>query len=163
MLFFDYDGVIGNTEDGLFDDYERMKVYRPSLTKEIYLAEMDWYEWLRIRGPKNNSFDIIKSHDPKEASILTMCWSLKEAQEKVRYIREVGIKNDIIVSPGGFKKSQIVSAKDNVLVEDNIKNARDWIRNCGIALMLSNKSYKNILSISNLEEAYEYYKYLKEI
>ena len=157
MLFFDYDGVIGDTEEGLFDDYLRMIVYRPTLTKEIYLAEMDWYEWLRERGPKGDSFEIIKSHDPKDAKIFTKCWSLNEAREKVCYIREVGIKNDIIICPGGYEKTQIICPKGNMLVEDNIKNARDWKRNGGTAFILGGRHYKDIITIYDLEEAYGFY------
>ena len=110
MIFIDYDGVIGNTEVGIFDDYYRKKRMNDNLTKMQYFAEMDWKTWIRKSGPKRNSFEILKSHDSSKASILTRVWSTQEAKEKILYIRENGVKNSIIIVPNDVKKSMIVDA-----------------------------------------------------
>ena len=63
MIYFDYDGVIGNTEEGLFDEYERQKENLEGITKRQYLINMDWYDWLRKKGPRGNAFEVLRKHD----------------------------------------------------------------------------------------------------
>ena len=80
MIYFDYDGVIGNTEDRLFDEYERQKEYLEGLTRRQYLINLDWYDWLKKKGPRGTSFEVLKKHDPKDASILISVLNEKERQ-----------------------------------------------------------------------------------
>ena len=158
MILFDYDGVIGNTDEGLFDEYDILKQKRKSLTVVQYLVQMNWYEWLRKKGPKRDAFEVLKDHDPDIAPILTRCWSTKEGADKVKYIRENDNKNPINIVPNSLKKSLIICPKGNLLVEDELKNARDWINSGGSALMLDVGPYKECPTIHSIEEAFIYAK-----
>ena len=158
MIFFDYDGVIGNTEDGLFDEYEQQKEYLEGLTKRQYLINLDWYDWLRKKGPRGNSFEILKRHDPKEACILTSCCSIKECESKVLYLRENGIFNNVFIVPIDVPKYTVVNPKRNLLVEDNLENAIGWIQHGGYALIVSKKPVRTCKNITSLEQAFEYAK-----
>ena len=109
MIYFDYDGVLGNTEVGLFDDYERMIEYMPNLTKEQYLIAFNWSDWLRDCGCIGNGFVVLRKYEPWKATILTTCWSIQEGREKVKYIRENGVENNIIICP--FSSSLLMSSK----------------------------------------------------
>ena len=156
MLFFDYDGVIGNTEIGLFDEYKRLKEKQPDLTKIHYLIDFDWHGWLRKSGPKNDAFVILRAHNPQKASILTRCWSVNEAKEKILYIRENKVKNSIIIVPYDLPKSTIVDAEGNILVEDQICNVVEWQNARGIGLLFSELPVEGWKTISSIEEAFEY-------
>ena len=160
MIYFDYDGVIGNTEDRLFDEYERQKEYLEGLTRRQYLINLDWYDWLKKKGPRGTSFEVLKKHDPKDASILTSCCSIKEGESKVLYLRENGINNNIIIVPIDIPKYMVVNPKRNLLVEDNLENAVGWIQNGGYALIVSKKPVKVCKNISSLEQAFEFAKNL---
>ena len=83
---------------------------------------------------------------------------LKEGADKVKYIRENDIKNPIIIVPNSLKKSLIICPKGNLLVEDELKNARDWINSGGSALMLDVGPYKECPTIYSIEEAFIYAK-----
>ncbi len=158
MIYFDYDGVLGDTENGLFDEYNELKKTRKDLDVIYYLVHMDWHYWLRRSGPKRDAFITLKAHDPKDASILTRCWSTNEAAEKIIYIRENGVKNPIFIVPNGLKKSLIVNPRGNLLVEDKHENAVDWINNGGSALMLDVGPFKECKTIYSIEEAFTYAK-----
>ena len=158
MIFFDYDGVLGNTEIGLFDEYERLKKIRPELTHVAYLRAMDWGSWLRKAGPKKDAFTTLKSYDPSVAAILTRCWSTMEAIEKICYIRENGVQNPIIIVPGGLKKTELVCPKGHLLVEDQLGNAKDWLERGGAALMLDQGPFEECPTIHSIEEAFIYAK-----
>lgn len=161
MIYFDYDGVIGNTEVGLFDDYVRMKEYMPNLTKREYLIAFNWADWLRDRGVIGNAFEILRSYEPWKASILTTCWSVYEAKEKITYIRENGVRNAIIVCPGGIAKSEVVLPKSNfikhLLVDNNLDNVVDWIKAGSSALVFGSGPYKVCGSIYDIQDAFDIY------
>ncbi len=163
MIYFDYDGVIGNTEIGLFDEYYRQKEKDKELTKIQYLIDFDWRSWLRKAGPKDNAFNILNSHAPSTAQILTRCWSVSEAKEKIIYMKENGVKNTIIIVPYDLPKTMVVEAKGSILVEDQLCNAVDWIKSGGIALMLGKQQYAECPSISSIEEAFKGYWYERPI
>ena len=161
MIYLDYDGVVGDTEIGLFDGLYEQRKRRPTLTKVEYLVAFDWRSWLRKSGPKRDAFRILKSHDPDNASILTRCWSASEAKEKILYIRENGIENAIIIVPCELPKTKIVRAKGNILVEDQIGNIIDWQREGGIGLMLADTAFEECESIKTIEEAFCFEKRLR--
>ena len=158
MIFFDYDGVLGDTEEGLFDEYKALKQKNENADIIEYLVNMDWHYWLRRAGPKRDAFDVLKAYDPKQAPILTRAWSTKEGAEKIIYIRENGVKNPIIIVPNDIRKSLVVNPKGNLLVEDKPENAKDWIDHGGEALLLDVGPYEKCKTIYSIEEAFIYAK-----
>ncbi len=161
MIYLDYDGVIGDTENGLFDDYYRIIEYRKDFTKEQYIKELDWRSWLRKCGPKKNSFEFLKMHSSKYVSILTTCWSINEAREKIIYLRENGLDNNIIICPGHVLKSEVVCPKlgltRHLLVDDHIENVVDWEQSGGQAFIFEKGPYKGYNTVYSLEEAFDFY------
>lgn len=66
-----------------------------------------------------------------------------EAVAKISKLRGLGISNEVIICPFAFKKSEIVSANGNVLVDDTIHNLEDWEENGGIPIFF-NKNNNDI-------------------
>ncbi len=124
--YIDCDGVILDTENGLFDEYCRLKKANPGLKRKMYLLEMDWNYWLEQALVLNDAINILKSYDPNDTDILTKVHSLKEAIAKIEYFRRHGVKNNVIVVPSEFQKSQVVGASGNILVDDSDSNLTDW-------------------------------------
>lgn len=132
--YIDCDGVILDTESGIFDEYYKLKEKNPDLKRVQYLREMDWENWLRKSKILGDSIQILKQYNPKDIHILTKVHSLKEATAKINYFRELQVKNDIIIVPNEIAKSSVVDARRNILIDDNIKNLEDWKRNGGIPI-----------------------------
>lgn len=157
MMFLDYDGVLGNTIEGLFDEYYILKQERQDLTMIRYIQEKDWHDWLRRAGPQKGSFKVLKKHSPNIATILTRVWSIDEAREKIIYIRENDIRNPIIIVPGDMKKSSMVNPRGHLLVEDQVDNVVDWIKKHGSALLFDGEpSCPFCPTIHYLDEAFDY-------
>ena len=71
LKYIDCNGVIIDTETNLFDEYYRLKALNPTLTKQEYLENLDWDEWIRQAPVLNNSIELLKEHDPSDTIILT--------------------------------------------------------------------------------------------
>ena len=132
--YIDCDGVILDTETGLFDRYYQLKETNPQLKKLQYLQEMDWRRWLSQAKVIRDAIEILKHYDPKDTHILTKVHSLQEATAKIEFFRNLSVKNDIIVVPNGVAKSSVVGAKGNILIDDSIRNLEDWKNSEGIPL-----------------------------
>lgn len=130
--YIDCDGVILDTENGLFDEYDILKKDNPQLKRKIYLQNMDWEYWVEQANVLSDALNILKNYDPSDTDILTKVHSLNEAIAKINYFRKRGIKNNIIIVPDNMKKSQIVDSFENILVDDSNSNLTDWKENFGI-------------------------------
>lgn len=135
--YIDCDGVILDTERGLFDEYNRLKNTGINIKRMTYLQQLDWREWIRQAKIINDAIAIIKEHNPDDSEILTKVHSLSEGLAKIEYFRELGIKNNIILVPNNLSKSSVVKAKWKLLVDDSIKNLDDWFVHNGIPLFFN--------------------------
>ena len=149
IKYIDCDGVIFNTEEGLFDEYNELIKSNPTLKKSTYLQQLNWRDWLISSGTINNSLEILKKHDHNNVHILTKIHSLKEGTAKIEYFRELGINNNIILVPSNSKKSSIVRAAGNLLIDDSPINLEDWDINNGIPIFFNPTGIETELSISN--------------
>lgn len=132
--YIDCDGVILNTEEGLFDRYHEIKKQNPSYKRGQYLAELDWEFWINQAQVINDAINILNSHDPNAADILTKVHSLREARIKIDYFRKKKVKNNIIIVPSDVSKASVVSANGNILVDDSVTNLIDWENENGIPI-----------------------------
>lgn len=137
IKYIDCDGVILDTEFGLFDEYNRLKNTGANIKRLTYLQQLDWQGWIRQAKIINDAISIIKENNPNDAEILTKVHSLSEGLAKIEYFRELGIKNNIILVPNDLRKSSVVQAKGNLLVDDSIKNLDDWFAHDGISLFFN--------------------------
>lgn len=135
--YIDCDGVILDTETGLFDEYHNLKETNPNIKRLQYLQQLDWQEWIRNAKIINNAVDILKEHHFSEMDILTKVHSLNEGLAKIEYFREIGIKNNIILVPNYISKSSVVNAQNHLLVDDSIKVLDDWSSHNGISLFFN--------------------------
>ena len=162
--YIDFDGVVFDTETLLFDKnyYEAKKL--PGFDKQAYVRDLDWYELITRSKEINEAIKILK--ELKQSIILTKVNSLyNEAYAKIRILRELDIKNDIILVPFCCKKTDIVESSGNILVDDTVHNLDDWEQARGIPIFF-NKDNKDMDNWFNTNTKYPKIKsleYLKEI
>ena len=137
-IYVDCDGVLLDTESGLFDDYYLLKEKNPDLHKREYLQNLDWRYWIYHAPILGDSINILRSYDPKKTDILTVVHSLKEAEAKIDFFRGKKVQNNIIFVPAGISKSQVVSALNCPLVDNSDSNLQNWDYNFGIPFSYGN-------------------------
>lgn len=158
MGFIDFDGVILDTESGLFKQYHILKEEYPDITREQYLTEMNWNEWIEQAAIINDSIEILKNNSHEIVTILTTIHSFNEGKVKVDYLRKHGVKNDVIVVPHICKKHEIVKPMRRFLIDDFGKNLIGWQENGGISIRFSTniqKTYDDFVVISNLQDVFD--------
>lgn len=151
-VYIDFDEVLFATEDLLFEEYKSLKSQGIKVDKLNYMKNKNWEELLNKSEIINNAIEILK--DLKEAAILTKVHSMEnEAVAKIKKLRSLGISNEVILCPFAFKKSEIVPAKGNILVDDTIHNLDDWEEKGGIPIFFS-KNNSNIDGWNNTNTKY---------
>ena len=152
IKYIDCDGVILDTETGLFDEYNILKKDNPELKRRVYLQNLDWEYWIEQAAILNDAINIIKNYDSIDISILTKVHSLNEALAKINYFRNKKIKNNIIIVPDGINKSQIVDSFQNILVDDSNSNLLDWKEKFGIPYYFGDKEseFDKIASLDDI-------------
>ena len=164
-IYIDFDGVIINSERLLFDnnffEQEKKGLIKCEEDKIKYIQNINWFKILNECEIINNSIDILKNLK-HNFSILTKIHSMEnEAVAKIKKIRELGIINEIILSPYTVNKEDLVPAKNNVLVDDTVRNLDLWKNSGGIPIFFNKDNLdidgwniKNIEypKISNLNE-----------
>lgn len=134
--YIDFDDVIVNTEDLLFVEYKKLKSQGFNVDKIKYMQEYDWYNMLCNCEVISDAIEILKGM--RDAIILTKIHSMEnEGVAKIKFLRENGISNDIILSPYLVKKTEMVNPKGNILVDDSIANLNDWYQNGGIPIFFN--------------------------
>lgn len=156
IKYIDCDGVIMDTENGLFNKFKKLQRRNPNISAVEYLANMDWEYWINQAGVINDSIDIIKEQDPTNVSLLTKVHSLNEGEVKIRFFRNKGLKNNIILVPKSLAKSAVVSASRNILVDDFKRNLDDWENSNGVPILFNpyGDLDDNYDSISSLNEIF---------
>ena len=127
MRYIDLDGVILDTEDILFN---LLLFDRSSLDEDFifpYVVNINWAYILNEAKEINNSISILKKMDPKESAILTKVHSNQEADAKINYFKSIGVKQEVIPVFYPNKKNEIVIAKNNILIDDSLRNLRQWV------------------------------------
>ena len=126
MRYIDLDGVILDTEDIIFN---KMLFDCKNLNEKFifpYVVNINWAYILKNAKVINDSINILNSMDPIESAILTRVHSKQEADAKINYFRELGIKQEVIIAPYTVRKDEVVDAKNNILIDDCLKNLREW-------------------------------------
>ena len=133
MIYIDFDGVILDTEDLMFEEWRKNpnRHSLPETDKIEYLKNVDWNYVLKNAKPINNSIKYLKLMDPKNTFILTKIHSLEEGKEKIKWIKENNIKLQVILVPYYLKKVDVVDPSNNILIEDCLKTLQEWESNKG--------------------------------
>ena len=133
--YIDFDGVIMDTYMPLFHDYLEKKKNGIYIDDTKHVINKNWIEVIDNSIVINDAINIIKELEEENTAILTRIHSLEnEGIAKIKYLREKGIKCNIILVPYQVKKTDIVIAKDNVLVDDAIFNLDEWSMAGGIPI-----------------------------
>ena len=164
MVYIDFDGVILDTEGLLFEEWRKLPNHHLLSEEEKikYIQKVDWSHVLKHSLPINDSLYYLGEMDPNQSFILTKIHSLEnEGVAKIRWIREMGIKQSVILVPYLLKKTDMVDAKDNILIDDCLNNLDDWIENDGYPILfdmnddnydswnqLNRKNYPKVFSLS---------------
>lgn len=142
MRYIDFDGVILDTEDILFYDWihypERFNM--PWDTEARYVERAMWKKILEDAPVINDALNILKNMDYKDTTILTKVHSLEnEGTAKINYLRNHGIKQNIVLVPFSVSKCDVVMAKGNILIDDSIRNLVEWESNGGYPMFFDKK------------------------
>lgn len=143
MRYIDLDGVILDTEDIIFN---KLLFNRNNLNEDFifpYVVNINWAYVLKNSKEINDSINILKNMNPSESAILTRIHSDQEADAKINYFKNIGIKQKVITVPYPLKKNEVVSASGNILIDDSLKNLREWTMAGGYP-MFFDKNENNI-------------------
>ncbi|MBQ7105542.1 MAG: hypothetical protein IJN90_06775 [Bacilli bacterium] len=152
LKYIDCNGIIIDTEKGLFDEYHKLKKTIPTLTKKDYLERIDWDEWIKKAPIVDNAIDVLKSHEASDTIILTKVSSIDEGVVKIDYLRNLGVKNTIGLVPYVLRKSQISYAKGNILFDNSISNLDYWYEAGGIPIYYSDKEHEFYPTTTSLDD-----------
>ena len=166
MVYIDFDGVILDTEGLLFEEW-RKNPNRHNLTEDDkikYIQRVDWNYIINNSEIINDSIYYLQHMDYNKSAILTKIHSsCNEGVSKVKWLRNQGVKQSIILVRYMVKKTDMVEACGNILVDDCLKNLDDWVCDNGIPLFfdINNdgydswnqpnvKKYKRVLDLSKI-------------
>lgn len=168
MLYIDFDGVILDTEELLFEDWRKIENRHllPETEKIKYIKNRNWDYILNNSPIINDSIYYLNNMNPKETFILTKVHSLEnEASAKIRWLRNQKVKQTIIPVPHDIKKSDVVDPYNNILVDDSLFNLEEWEELGGIPILfdINNdnydswnkpniKEYKKVLDLSSFKK-----------
>ncbi len=131
--YIDFDGVVLDTWE---ITHARLLKLGIDLENEDliidYIMNSNWEELLRQAKEIKSSLLYLKQMDPSETAILTKVHSLDEATAKVHFVREKEIKLPVVIVPFETKKTEVVEAKNSILVDDSVRNLDDWQDNDGM-------------------------------
>lgn len=168
MIYFDFDGVILDTEELLFEEWRKIP-NRHELSEEDkikYIQASDWDYIINNSHIINDSIYYLNQMDPSKTAILTKIHSMEnEGNAKVRWLRKMNIKQSIILVPYMLKKTNLVDASGNILVDDCLANLYDWEKNNGMPILFdidndnydswhqpNVKGYQKVLSLSKFNK-----------
>ena len=128
MIYIDFDGVILDTEDLIFEEWRKNpnRHSLPETEKIKYLKKVNWENVLKNSKPINNSINYLLAMNPNNTFILTKIHSLKEGTAKIKWIKKQNIKLKVILVPYYLKKADVVNPNENLLIDDCLKNLHEW-------------------------------------
>lgn len=153
-LYIDFDGVISDTIEVTYKMIEEEKVSKENIN--LFYQNLDWQNLLEKTPLINNSMikiEKIIETNKYDVAILTHVTSQKEAVAKIHFIRRYLPDITIIAVPKEVSKTQMVSARNSILVDDFTGNLDEWAENGGIGIKFSKTNKKSkYLNITDLEQ-----------
>lgn len=164
-IYIDFDGVILNTTPHIFDEWldNNDDINIKELEKIEYIKGRNWHKILREASVIDDAISVLKDMDIKNTAILTKVHSLEnEGTEKIRFLRENGVKLDVVLVPYPLKKTDVVEASGNILIDDTVHNLDDWNK-CGGECIFFNQNDFDVDEWHSLNLKYPKIKTLKNI
>ena len=138
-LYIDFDGVILDTITRLYEEADRQEYDRSD--PEFY-RNFNYKCILKDKYIINNSIECIQrllDSGKFDVNILTHCFTIREASDKVKYIRKHFDDITVIVCPKDISKTKMVHTEGAILVDDYAGNLREWESAGGIPVRFSTK------------------------
>lgn len=138
ITYIDFDDVIMDTYLAIFGDYQKEDATGQFISDIEHVKNKDWQQALKESTIISDAINIIKSLDINTTCILTKVHSLtNEGSNKIKFLRENGIACPIILVPHNLKKTDVVNAKGNILIDDSIFNLDAWSEMGGTAIFFN--------------------------
>lgn len=137
MLYIDFDGVILDTDELLFKEWRKNsnRHLLPESEKIKYIQNQNWEYIVNNSMTINDSLYYLKQMAPNESFVLTKTHSLSnEGMAKIKWLRKNGVKQNVILVPYMLKKTDVVDAYGNILIDDGLRNLDDWSNNNGVPI-----------------------------
>lgn len=168
-LYIDFDGIIIDTWPSVLKEY--YKKYSNCEVEEYKLRELfkdlNWDLILNNSRINYTNIKVLKKFNNYEIAILTKINSLSEGKAKEKFLKNMNIDIKLKTVDIDEKKSEIVDAAGNILIDDDIKNLIEWKEKGGCAILYSkNKDGKDSDGIINKEFPIIYeleYEYIIEL
>lgn len=162
--YIDFDGVILDTEKLIFENWHKEED-RSEEAKIRYLQRISWSKIIENSMVINNSLNILRTFSKEDTCILTKVHSAtNEGASKILFLRREGIELPVVLVPYPLKKTDLVDAKNNILVDDALFNLDAWVSCGGIPLYfnkdnsdidswgIENTKYQKIKTLSNIKK-----------
>lgn len=133
--FIDFDGVILDSQDRFESDMKGNIDFDDWMD---YLNSINWYKFLRECDQIDDSIYALKKlQELKQLkAIITSIHSLEEGTEKMDFLREKEIYVPILYVPPKRKKTEVYFPnRDDILVDDKVRNCRDWENAGGTSIL----------------------------
>ncbi len=159
-LYIDFDGVISDTIEVTYKMIDDQKIDKTNFESvALFYQKLDWAKLLRETPLINDSMNKIKKiieTNIYDVAILTHVNSQAEAVAKIKYIREFLSDITIIAVPKEVAKTEMVCAKNSILIDDYTGNLDTWSSAGGTGIKFSKiKKKSDYINISDLGEVLE--------
>lgn len=131
-VYVDFDGVILDTDFIIDRDYSKID----DIKRSDFIKNYDWNKLVNEASVINNSLDNLKN-SKFDTYILSKISSMNEGIAKVKYLRESGVNINIHLVPTKISKSDVVSVRGNILIDDKVYNLDEWVDNGGIGIFFN--------------------------
>lgn len=142
-LYIDFDGVIADTIPSSYAMLEKLGISPKETEKVIdFYRKLDWHDFLSKTSEINNALEEIKQIMKSKlfhVHILTHITSEEEAKAKASFIHKKIEDIPIITVPKGIDKTEMVCAKNAILIDDYTGNLDTWQKAGGIGVRFSTK------------------------
>ncbi len=159
-LYIDFDGVILDTIDNTYGEYEKLKK-TTSITITEYYEKLNWVELLENSNQINDSILNIKEildSDLYNVCILTHVVCDDEIYAKKKYLSSVLPEVEVITVDKKFNKCDVVDCRNAILVDDYMGNLTLWNDKGGIPVKFSDKGREcEFMVVTNLGEIINLY------
>lgn len=136
-LYIDFDGVVLDTIRVLYEEAERRGEDRNNPDFYINFNYRDILKDKYILNDGIMCIDKLICSGKFEVSILTHCHSMREASDKVKYIRKHFKDITVIICPKDVSKTKMVHTEGAILVDDFAGNLKEWEDSGGISIKFS--------------------------
>lgn len=156
-LYIDFDGVIIDTITSSYAMLKKLGISPKETEKVInFYRKLDWQSFLKQTKEINNAFEEIKQIMKSElfnVHVLTHITSEEEATAKKNFIQKKIMDLPIITVPKQMDKTEMVNAKNAILIDDYTGNLESWEKEGGIGVRFSTKlSGKGYFVIDHLKD-----------